>query len=96
MLFGRTQVDKGEQIEFLIHNHTLFKDDNALIYEFIEEALKSFSMALNIQPYKRKKDGLKAWIALMEQHAGLDKWVAEIKKRGNFFETENLRWKTIK
>ena len=71
---------KDEQIEILSHDHTLFKDNNALIYEFIEEALKNSSMAPSIQPYKRKKDGRKAWIALMEQHAGLDKWVAEIKK----------------
>ena len=37
-------------------------------------------MAPTIQPYKRKKDGQKAWIALKEQHAGLDKWVDKIKK----------------
>ena len=37
-------------------------------------------MAPTIQPYKLKKDGCKAWIALTEQHAGLDKRVAEIKK----------------
>ena len=62
------------------HDHTLYQDDNALVYEFIEEALRSSSMALTIQPYKRKKDGRKSQIALKEQHAGLDKWVAEIKK----------------
>ena len=37
-------------------------------------------MVLTIQPYKRKKDGCKVQIALMEQYAGLDKWIAEIKK----------------
>ena len=41
-------------------------------------------MVTIIQPYKRKKDGQKAWITLKEQHtgqhAGLYKWLAKIKK----------------
>ena len=53
-------------------------------------------MAPTIQPYKCKKDGQKPWIALKEQHAGLDKWVAEIKKEEVFFEAENQYWEATK
>ena len=33
-----------------------------------------------IQPYKRRKDGRKVWIALNQQDAGVDKWLAVHKK----------------
>ena len=65
---------KDEMIAFLSHNHSLFKEDNAKVYELIEEALRGSAMDPTIQPYKRRKDGRKAWIALNQQHAGKDKW----------------------
>ena len=36
-----------------------------------------------IQLYKRRKDGMKAWIALNEQHAGTNKWLTELTKEEN-------------
>ena len=36
-----------------------------------------------IQPYKRQKDDRKAYIALNQQHTGVDKWLAELTKEEN-------------
>ena len=47
------------------------------------ESLKGFSIDPTIQPYKRKKDDRKAWIALNQQHAGVGKWLAELTKEEN-------------
>ena len=35
---------KGEQIAFLSHSYSLFKEDNAKVYEFLEEALRGSLM----------------------------------------------------
>ena len=72
-------------IAFLSHDHSLFKEDNAKLYELIEEALRGSAMDPTIQPYKRRKDGRKAWIALNQQHAGKDKWLTELTKQENLF-----------
>ena len=71
---------KNELVAFLCHDHTLYKDDNAKVYELLEEALRGSTMDPTIQPYKRRKDGRRAWIALNEQHAGKDKWITELAK----------------
>ena len=51
---------KGEQIVFLSHSHSLFKEDNAKGYELLEESLRGYSMGPTIQPYEQRKDGKKA------------------------------------
>ena len=71
---------KDEMIAFLTHDHSLYKEDNAKLYELLEEALRGSAMDATIQPYKRRKDGRKAWIALNQQHAGKDKWLTELNK----------------
>ena len=37
-----------EQVAYLGHNHTLFKDDNGLVFEILWEALMGSSMASTI------------------------------------------------
>ena len=59
-------------VAYLGHDHNLYKEDNAKVYELIEEALRSSTMDPTIQLYTRQKDGRKAWIALNEQHVGKD------------------------
>ena len=70
-------------IAYLSHDHSLFKEDNAKLFELLEEALRGSAMDPTIQPYKRRKDGRKAWIALNQQHAGKDKWLTELTKEEN-------------
>ena len=63
------------------HKHALFRDDNASVYHYLEEATRTTPYAASIKPYQRKKDGRGAWEALTSQYAGKDKWEAEIKKQ---------------
>ena len=67
-----------ECISFLSHNHSLYKEDNAKVYEFFEETLCGSAMDPTIKPYKCQKDDRKAWIAFSEQHVGKDKWLTEL------------------
>ena len=88
ILIDKCYSDEHNLIEdklvvFLSHDHTLFKDDNAKVYELLEEALRGSSMDSTIQPHKRWKDNRKAWIALNEQHTGTDKWLSVLTKEEN-------------
>ena len=64
---------RNEMIAYLSHDHSLFKENNANLYELLEESLQGSAMDPTIQPYKRRKDGGKAWVALNQQHVGVDK-----------------------
>ena len=80
-----------ELIARATHSHPLYRDDNASIYFFLEEATRSTMYASSIQPYSRRKDGRGAWLALTNQYAGQDKWNAELKKQDDLLHT--FRWK---
>ena len=73
------------------HSHPLYRDDNATIYFFLEEATRSTMYASSIQPHSRRKDGRGAWLALTNQYAGKDKWSAELKKQDDLIHT--YKWK---
>jgi hypothetical protein len=46
---------------------------------YLGEATRSTAYAASIKPFQRRKDGRLAWLALLGQYAGNDKWEAEIK-----------------
>jgi hypothetical protein len=69
----------GELVARASHEHALFRDDNASVYHYLEEATRSTPYAASIKPFQRRKDGRGAWLALLGQYAGNDKWEAEIK-----------------
>jgi hypothetical protein len=64
----------------LDHDHPVFDDDNHAIFDMLHDSLQG-----------TKKDGRKAWLALLNQHAGQDRWDAEV-KRENAFLTSHI-WK---
>ena len=70
---------EGELVARASHEHVLFRDDNASVYHYLEEATRSTAYAASIKPFQRRKDGRGAWLALLGQYAGNDKWEAEIK-----------------
>jgi hypothetical protein len=70
---------EGELVARASHEHALFRDDNASVYHYLEEATRSTTYAASIKPFQRRKDGRGAWLALLGQYAGNDKWEAEIK-----------------
>jgi hypothetical protein len=61
------------------HEHALFRDDNASVHHYLEEATRTTAYAASIKPFQRRKDGRGAWLALLGQYAGNDKWEVEIK-----------------
>ena len=69
------------------HNHPLFRDDNAEVYYDLEEATQGTSYAASIKPYQRRKDGRGAFLSLIGQYAGEDKWEAEFKKQDELLHT---------
>ena len=69
------------------HTHALYRDDNATLFHYLEEATRSTPYAASIKPFQRRKDGRGAWNALTAQYAGNDKWEAEIKKQEQLLHT---------
>ena len=78
---------EAELIARASHTHPLFRDDNAMVYHYLEEATRTTSYAASIKPFQRSKDGRGAWLALTTQYAGTDKWEAEIKKMEQLLHT---------
>ena len=70
----------GELIARASHAHANFADDNAKLYQYVEEATRSTEYAPSIRPFSRRKNGRGAWLALLGQYAGKDIWLAEIKR----------------
>ena len=66
-----------ELIAPLSHTHSLFRDDNKMVYDFLEAVTRSTIYAASIKPSQRTKNGRKAYTALIAQHAGEDKWERE-------------------
>ena len=70
---------EAELVERASHDHALYRSDNAKVYSFIEEAVRSSQYNASIKPFQRAKDGRGAYRALVSQHAGKDKWEAELR-----------------
>ena len=73
------------------HTHGLYREDNALVYFKLEEATRGTAQADTISPYQKKKDGRAAYLALLSQYAGSDKWEAILKNKNNMLNTR--KWK---
>ena len=63
------------------HSNGLYADDNAEVYYKLEEATRSTTYAASIAPFQKKKDGRSAFLAIVAQFAGNDKWDGELKKQ---------------
>jgi len=48
-------------------DHTLFRDNNAQVYYFLEEATRGTTFAVSIKPFQRRKDGRR----MAEEHGWL-------------------------
>lgn len=73
------------------HTHNLYRDDNASVYYKLEEATRGTSYADSIKPFQARKDGRGAFLVLVAQYAGNDKYEAEIKKQTDIL--HNRKWK---
>ena len=73
------------------HGHTLYRADNGSVYHYLEIATRSTTYAASIKPFQRTRNGREAWLALLNQYAGNDKWEAEIKKQEQLLHTRKWR-----
>ena len=80
-----------ELVSRATQTHPLFRNDNASVYYKMEEATRGTTYAASIKPYQRRKDGRGAFKAIIAQHAGDDKWNAEIAKQDTLLHTQ--RWR---
>jgi hypothetical protein len=77
------------EMEFCLdHDHPVFDDDNRIIFNMLHDALQGSTFGATINPFKRKQDGMGAWRSLKEQHAGKDRWDAEVKRETTFLTTQ--------
>ena len=73
------------------HTHPLYRDDNAPLYFYLEEATRSTMYTNSIQPYSRRKYERGAWFGIANQYARKDKWGSELKKQYDLLHT--YKWK---
>lgn len=76
-----------ELVARALHAHALYRDDNAQVYYHIETSVRGTQYAPSIKPYQKGKDGRGAWLAIVAQYAGRDKWEAEIKQQEQLLHT---------
>ncbi len=82
---------EAELVARASHNHASYRDDNKAVYHYLEEATRSTQYAPSLKPFQRRKDGRGAWLAIVGQYAGNDKWEAEIKRQEQLIHTR--KWK---
>ena len=76
-----------ELIARLTHNSPVYRDDDSKLYHYLEKATRGTIYSASLAPYARSKNGREAYMALMSQHAGKDKWEKEIKDQNDFLTT---------
>ena len=64
---------EGELIARLSHTSPIYRDDNAKLFDYLEEATWGIIVAASLMSFRTRKDGRGAFFAVMSQHAGPDK-----------------------
>jgi hypothetical protein len=82
---------QGELIARLSHDKTVFADDQALVYNALEESFRGTIVGPTILPYKKGKKGHAAWMATISQHAGKARWEGEIKTKELVLKTQKYK-----
>ena len=80
----------SEMIQRFSHTHSLFKQDNSMVYSLLDEATRGTIYAPTIKPFARTKNGREAYLAIMTSHAGNDKWEQLQKDKMSFL--MNTKW----
>jgi hypothetical protein len=78
---------EGELIARLSHASPVFRDDNHAVYHFLEEATRGTVYGKTLKPFTRSKNGREAYLSVISQHAGEDKWNKELKAQESFLQT---------
>ena len=64
----------------LIHNHPLFRCNNATLFSMLEETTRSKISSPTVKPFNRTKYGRAAYYTLTNSHTGQDKWERILKE----------------
>lgn len=88
--FGASGSLMEELVARLPHTGPIYRNDNATVYQKIEEAARGTSCESTIKAFSRRKDGRGAFLALVANHAGEVKYRAIAKKRQNLL--QNIKW----
>ena len=71
---------EGEMTARLSHTHPLFSNDSGAVYADLLVAVRGTTYEATLKPFARRNNGLGdgrgAYLALIGQHAGKDKWVS--------------------
>ena len=78
---GSIQADMESRLSLA---HPLYQLDNEMFFTLIEEAVRDSDHANTIKPFERRRDGRGAWLAMMGNHAGDDKWDRLIETAENY------------
>lgn len=75
---------KEEMIARFSHTHPLYAADNATIFNLIEDATRGTRFSASIAPFRRRKDGRGAYLALRDQNSGPAYWDQEKRNAEDF------------
>ena len=78
---------EGELIARSSHHTAHYKANNATVFRYIEEATRETRYSALISHFLRKKDRRGAWMALVAQYVGKDKWQNKLEKQEMFLHT---------
>ena len=70
---------ESELVKLLSWNHPLFKNDNNNVFDRMERALIGTSYASTIVRFRKARNGNKAMVAIVSQHARKYMWEKRIK-----------------
>jgi hypothetical protein len=65
---------EGELNNLLSHDNPLYRNDNANVFERLEEGLRGTALTSVLVKHRKKRDGRSAFFALKAQHAGKAVW----------------------
>ena len=71
-----------------LHDHSLFKKDNAAVHHFLEEATRSTVCSDRMKTFQKKKDGRNAWFSMVKQYDDDDQWKHQLEKSEDHINTK--------
>ena len=81
---------EAELVQLTSHDHPLFRNDNGDVYDRMERALSVSNYSSTVVKFRKKREGDKAFKALVSQHAGKPVWEKRIKDAETYL--MNSKW----
>ena len=90
LLVNQTHSDVGgsiqeEQSLRLYHMHPIYRDNKKQFYGILGETTQGTTYEDSTKPFHRDSNGHGAYLAMIDQHAGRDKWIIIFRDAKDFF-----------